>query len=128
MYKRQIYNFIDDESALMSNDPKWMEQWDEGFAFLKGLHPYMYKSGDTVFYPNKNQGTLDLLTQGEIDMCPNWADMVLSPVSYTHLDVYKRQVSGWILRPACCGHSGRGAGLRADRDHQVRRCILHAHR
>lgn len=76
--RTSIYNFIDDESALMSNDPKWMEQWDEGFAFLKELHPYMYKSGDSVVYPNKNQGTLDLLTQGEIDMCPNWADMVLS--------------------------------------------------
>ena len=73
-----IYNFIDDPSALMSDDPKWEEQWDEGFAFLKDLHPYMYKSGDTIVYPNKNQGTLDLLTQGEIDMCPNWADMVLS--------------------------------------------------
>lgn len=76
--RTSIYNFIDDESALMSNDPKWMEQWDEGFAFLKELHPYMYKSGDSVVYPNKNQGALDLLTQGEIDMCPNWADMVLS--------------------------------------------------
>lgn len=76
--RTSIYNFIDDESALMSDDPKWEEQWDEGFAFLKDLHPYMYKSGDTVVYPNKNQGTLDLLTQGEIDMCPNWADMVLS--------------------------------------------------
>lgn len=76
--RTSIYNFIDDESALMSNDPKWMEQWDEGFAFLKELHPYMYKSGDSIVYPNKNQGTLDLLTQGEIDMCPNWADMVLS--------------------------------------------------
>ena len=76
--RTSIYNFIDDDSALMSSDRKWMEQWDEGFAFLKELHPYMYKSGNTVVYPNKNQGTLDLLTQGEIDMCPNWADMVLS--------------------------------------------------
>ena len=76
--RTSIYNFIDDPSALMSDDPKWEEQWDEGFAFLKDLHPYMYKSGDTIVYPNKNQGTLDLLTQGEIDMCPNWADMVLS--------------------------------------------------
>lgn len=76
--RTSIYNFIDDDSALMSSDPKWMEQWDEGFAFLKELHPYMYKSGSSVVYPNKNQGTLDLLTQGEIDMCPNWADMVLS--------------------------------------------------
>ena len=76
--RTSIYNFIDDDSALMSDDPKWEEQWDQGFEFLKELHPYMYKSGDTVVYPNKNQGTLDLLTQGEIDMCPNWADMVLS--------------------------------------------------
>jgi len=76
--RTSIYNFIDDDSALMSSDPKWMEQWDEGFAFLKELHPYMYKSGDSIVYPNKNQGALDLLTQGEIDMCPNWADMVLS--------------------------------------------------
>lgn len=73
-----IYNQIDDPSALMSSDPKWMEQWDKGFEFLKDIHPYMYKSGGSIVYPNKNQGTLDLLAQGEIDMCPNWADMVLS--------------------------------------------------
>lgn len=73
-----IYNLIDDDAALMSSDPKWMDQWDAGFEFLKDLHPYMYKSGNAVVYPNKNQGTLDLLSQGEIDMCPNWADMVLS--------------------------------------------------
>ncbi len=36
------------------------------------------KSGGSIVYPAKNQGTLDLLNQGEIDMCPNWADMVLS--------------------------------------------------
>ena len=38
----------------------------------------MYSSGGSIVYPNKNQGTLDLLNQGEIDMCANWADMVLS--------------------------------------------------
>ncbi|MCF2669643.1 MAG: extracellular solute-binding protein [Butyricicoccus sp.] len=73
-----VYNLIDDPSALTSSDPKWMEQWDAGFEKLKELHPYMYKSGGTIVYPNKNQGALDLLTQGEIDMCPMWADMVLS--------------------------------------------------
>lgn len=76
--RTSVYNFIDDESAATSDDPKWEEQWDEGFAFLAELHPYMYQSGGTVVYPNKNQGTLDLLNQGEIDMCPNWADMVLA--------------------------------------------------
>lgn len=66
------------EEAITSDDPKWEDQWDEGFDFLKEIHQYMYSSGGSIVYPNKNQGTLDLLNQGEIDMCPNWADMVLS--------------------------------------------------
>ena len=73
-----VYNYIDDPAAMTSDDPKWMEQWDEGFAKLKELHPYLYKSGDAVVYPNKNQGALDLLAAGEIDMCPMWADMLLT--------------------------------------------------
>ena len=72
-----VYNFLPEE-AMTSDDPKWEEQWDEGFAYLKELHQYMYTSGGSIVYPNKNQGTLDLLNQGEIDMCANWADMVLS--------------------------------------------------
>ena len=73
-----VYNYIDDQEAMTSDDPKWMDQWDEGFAKLVELHPYMYKSGGSIVYPNKNQGALDLLSQGEIDMCPMWADMLLS--------------------------------------------------
>ena len=73
-----VYNCIDDQEAMTSDDPKWMDQWDEGFAKLAELHPYMYKSGGSIVYPNKNQGALDLLSQGEIDMCPMWADMLLS--------------------------------------------------
>lgn len=73
-----VYNFISDESAMVSDDTKWEAQWDQGFKLLAELHPYMYKSGGSVVYPNKNQGALDLLSQGEIDMCPMWADMVLS--------------------------------------------------
>lgn len=40
-----VYNYIDDQEAMTSDDPKWMDQWDEGFAKLVELHPYMYKSG-----------------------------------------------------------------------------------
>ncbi len=72
-----VYNFMDEE-AITSDDVKWEEDWDEGFQYLADLHQYMYTSGGSIVYPNKNQGTLDLLNQGEIDMCPNWADMVLS--------------------------------------------------
>jgi len=71
------YNFLPEE-AFTSDDEKWVSEWDAGFDFLKEIHPYMYSSGGSIVYPNKNQGTLDLLNQGEIDMCPNWADMVLS--------------------------------------------------
>ncbi|MBE5847951.1 MAG: extracellular solute-binding protein [Lachnospiraceae bacterium] len=72
-----VYNFLPEE-ALTSSDEKWVSEWDEGFAYLKDLGKSMYQSGGDVVYVAKNQGTLDLLNQGEIDMCPNWADMVLS--------------------------------------------------
>lgn len=75
--RSMVYNFLPEE-AFTSDDEKWTEEWDEGFGFLKEIHSCMYSSGGSVVYPNKNQGTLDLLNQGEIDMCPNWADMVLS--------------------------------------------------
>ena len=72
-----VYNFLPEE-AFTSDDEKWTAEWDQGFDFLKEIHQYMYTSGGSIVYPAKNQGTLDLLNQGEIDMCPNWADMVLS--------------------------------------------------
>lgn len=75
--RSMVYNFMPEE-AITSDDPKWEEEWDEGFEFLADIHQYMYESGGSIVYPNKNQGTLDLLNQGEIDMCANWADMVLS--------------------------------------------------
>lgn len=73
-----VYNQIADPAAMTSDDPKWETEWDAGFQKLAELHPFMYQSGGTVVYPNKNQGALDLLSQGEIDMCPMWADMLLS--------------------------------------------------
>lgn len=72
-----IYNFLPEE-ALSSADEKWADEWDQGFELLESLHPYMYQSAGKVVYPNKNQGTLDLLANKEIDMCPAWADMVIS--------------------------------------------------
>lgn len=72
-----VYNFLPEE-ALTSSDEKYMDQWTQGFDLLKELHPYMYQSGGKVVYPNKNQGTLDLLANKEVDITPAWADMVLS--------------------------------------------------
>lgn len=72
-----VYNFMD-ESALTSSDPANKEQWNQGFELMKELHPYMYKSSGKVVYPNKNQGTLDLLANKEVDMIPAWADMAIT--------------------------------------------------
>ncbi|MBP1964396.1 extracellular solute-binding protein [Paenibacillus aceris] len=72
-----IYNFLPPE-ANTSQDPKWMEQWDKGFKLLKELHPSMYQKG---VYPKKNQGTLDLMANGEVDMIPAWSDQGLEQIS-----------------------------------------------
>lgn len=72
-----VYNFMD-ESALTSSDLANKEQWNQGFELMKELHPYMYKSSGKVVYPNKNQGTLDLLANKEVDMIPAWADMAIT--------------------------------------------------
>lgn len=72
-----IYNFLKPD-AITSNDPAVMAEWDKGFALLKELHPYMYGKG---IYPKKNQGTLDLLASGEVDMIPAWSDMALEQIN-----------------------------------------------
>lgn len=74
-----IYNQMPEE-AITSNDPKWKDEWTKGFELLKELHPFMYKASGKVQYPAKNQGTLDLLASGEVDIIPAWADMALKQI------------------------------------------------
>jgi putative spermidine/putrescine transport system substrate-binding protein len=62
------------EEAIYSTDPAIEKDWESGFATLKDLGKYVYGKG---IYPKKNQGTLDLLASGEVDMIPAWSDMVL---------------------------------------------------
>jgi putative spermidine/putrescine transport system substrate-binding protein len=71
-----VYNSLPKE-AILSDDAKWKDQWNTGLAVLKELHPYMYSSSGKIQYPAKNQGTLDLLANGQVDMIPAWADMTL---------------------------------------------------
>ncbi len=61
-----------------SSDPVNKEFWDAGFDYLTEIHPYLYQSGGGTLYPNKNQGTLDLLINKEVDLIPAWADQVLA--------------------------------------------------
>jgi putative spermidine/putrescine transport system substrate-binding protein len=64
--------------AIYSSDPSIAKQWDPGFKLLKELGPLMYNKG---IYPKKNQGTLDILASGEVDMIPAWSDMALDGLS-----------------------------------------------
>ena len=76
-----IYNQLPEEAAL-SDDPKWKDEhqteWDNAFALLEELHPYLYQTAGKVQYPMKNQGALDLLATKQVDMIPAFANMVLS--------------------------------------------------
>lgn len=79
-----IYNQLPPEAAT-SEDVKWRDdyqaEWDNAFGLLSGLHPYLYQTAGRVQYPNKNAGTLELLANKEIDMCPAFVNMVLSQKS-----------------------------------------------
>jgi putative spermidine/putrescine transport system substrate-binding protein len=79
-----IYNRLPPEAA-MSASTEWRDNykaaWDEGIALLQELHPYLYKTAGKVQYPNKNAGTLTLLANREIDMCPAYVNMVLEQKS-----------------------------------------------
>ncbi|HEY9293066.1 MAG TPA: extracellular solute-binding protein [Microlunatus sp.] len=50
-------------------------QWDKGFAVLAELNKSMYQKG---VYPNGNNGTLELMLQKQIWMCPAWSDQFIS--------------------------------------------------
>lgn len=76
-----VYNQLPTEAAT-SSDRTWLtdhtEEWDKGYALLEKLHPYLYQTAGKVQYPIKNQGSLDLLANREIDMTPAFANMVLT--------------------------------------------------
>ena len=79
-----IYNQLPEEAAT-SDDETWktehQTEWDNGFALLEELHPYLYQTAGKVQYPMKNAGSLDLLATKEIDMTPAFVNMVLSQKS-----------------------------------------------
>jgi putative spermidine/putrescine transport system substrate-binding protein len=62
-----------DDRAKMVTDylPDLESEWDEGFATLASLNPYVYQQG---VYPNGNNQVLDLLSSGQVTMAPVWSD------------------------------------------------------
>jgi len=72
-----VYNELDD-NAMNVQDESIIKEWDKGIQILKDMAPNLYKEG---VYPKKNQGTLDLLANGEVDMVPAWSDMALEQIN-----------------------------------------------
>lgn len=72
-----VYNELDD-NAMNVQDESIMKSWDKGIQILKDMAPNLYKSG---VYPKKNQGTVDLLANGEVEMIPAWSDMALEQIN-----------------------------------------------
>ncbi len=72
-----LYNQLPAD-AMNIQDESIMKDWDKGFEILNNLESYLYKEG---VYPKKNQGTLDLLANGEVDMVPAWSDMALEQMN-----------------------------------------------
>ncbi|NGZ76891.1 extracellular solute-binding protein [Saccharibacillus alkalitolerans] len=66
------------EEDIHNSDPAIMEKWAAGFDTLKEIGPSVYGEG---IYPKKNQGTLDLLMNGEVSIIPAWSDMVLQQLN-----------------------------------------------
>ena len=76
--RTSVYNYMPEE-AITSDDPSWEDQWTEGFDFLKSFNPYYVSVRRFCGLPEQKPGySWTCWNQGEIDMCPNWADMVLS--------------------------------------------------
>jgi putative spermidine/putrescine transport system substrate-binding protein len=105
-----IYNFLPAE-AMRNSDPSMANQWDKGFALLKELKPNMYQKG---VFPKKNQGTLDLLANGEVDMIPAWSDMALEQlnkkllpdtVKLTQIDPAFTGGPTYLMVPKLSGHA-----------------------
>ncbi len=53
-------------------------KWAKGWETLRDLNKYTYGQNGT--YPTNNQGTLDLLSKGLVDVAPVWSDMIASAV------------------------------------------------
>ena len=95
----QLYNSLPVE-AITSTDEKWIPQWAKGWDYLKEIHPYLYKAGGKVVYPNRNQGTLDLLNSREIDLAPAWADQTITGVKTGTLP---KSIKLYQISPALTG-------------------------
>ena len=68
---------VGDYKVLVERVDKGIQaKWAKGFGILRELNKYTYGQNGT--YPTNNQGTLDLLSKGLVDVAPVWSDMIAS--------------------------------------------------
>lgn len=65
----------DRKTLETSYEPELESKWDQGFATLASLNPYVFQKG---VYPNGNNQVLDLLSSGQISMAPVWSDQFIT--------------------------------------------------
>ncbi len=96
------------DSTLSESDYKTLVQrvdksiqakWSKGFGILRELNKYTYGQNGT--YPTNNQGTLDLLSKGLVDVAPVWSDMIASALKAGTMPKDIRTIS--ITGPAFTG-------------------------
>ncbi len=63
-------------TLVESVDKTIQAKWAKGFSVLRELNKFTYGQNGT--YPINNQGTLDLLSKGLIDVAPVWSDQIAS--------------------------------------------------
>ncbi len=70
---------VKEQNTLVERADKTIQaKWAKGWDVLRGLNKYTYGQNGT--YPTNNQGTLDLLSKGLVDVAPVWSDQIASAV------------------------------------------------
>lgn len=87
--------------------------WSQGWATLAGLNPYIFQKG---VYPNGNNGTLDLLSSGQVEMIPVWSDQFVS--GQQKGTIPKTAAAAQISDPSFTG-GATGLGIVASSDRQA---------
>jgi putative spermidine/putrescine transport system substrate-binding protein len=98
-------------------DKETQAKWNKGWDILRGLNKFTYGQNGT--YPTNNQGTLDLLAKGLVDLAPVWSDQIASAIKAGTMpkDIKYYGISGPSLTggPAFLGIPATGKNRSAAR-------------
>ena len=86
LIKEQIKHY---EDKIQSNDVGYVIRVGDGIALIQGLDKAM--SSELLLFPHDVYGMVLNLEEDHVG--------AVLPVSYTHLDVYKRQINSFATKP-----------------------------